>query len=118
MLLLVIDAVLGTMLLVAIALATRAPKQRSGSLRAVGWILVAVPLPAAVALHVAGALSAPVDQTLFVTGVAAFAIGSALVLGSRNDDDWSEEPDGSPPWWPEFERELEDYARRQPVTRA
>jgi hypothetical protein len=112
MTLLVLDAVLGAMLLVAIGLASRAPAQKSEEARATGWMLVAVPLPLVVALHVAGILPRTTDQALFVTGVVAFAVGSALVLGSRDDDDWREAVDDSPPWWPEFEREFEDYARR------
>jgi hypothetical protein len=110
--LLVLDAVLGLLLLVAIGFSTRAPARKSDAARAAGWILVAVPLPFAVALHVAGALPRATDQALFIAGVVAFAIGSALLLGSREDDDWREAPDESPPWWPEFERQFDEYARR------
>jgi hypothetical protein len=121
MMLLVLDAVLGAMLLVAIGLASRAPAQKSEEARATGWALVAVPLPLVVALHVAGILPRTTDQALFVGGIVAFAVGSALLLGSRDDDDWREARDDSPPWWPEFEREFEDYARRntprRPVAR-
>ena len=120
--LLVLDAGLGVMLLVAIGLSARAPAQKSDAKRAVGWFLVAVPLPAAVALHVARVVPTATDQGLFVTGVVAFAIGSAILVGARDDDDWREAEDGSPPWWPEFERELADYRRRssrpRPVVRA
>jgi len=112
MTLIVLDALLGAILLVAIALASRAPAQKSDEARATGWLLVAVPLPLVVVLHVAGVLPSTTDQALFVTGVVAFAVGSALVLGSRDDDDWREAVDDSPPWWPEFEREFDDYARR------
>src|SRR6185436_12186218 len=112
MTLIVLDAVLGAMLLVVIALASRAPAQKSDEARATGWLLVAVPLPLVVVLHVAGVLPSTTDQALFVTGVVAFAVGSALVLGSRDDDDWREAVEDSPPWWPEFEREFDDYARR------
>lgn len=112
MTLIVLDAVLGAMLLVAIALASRAPAQKSEEARATGWMLVAVPLPVAVALHIAGALPRVTDQALFVAGVVAFAAGSILLLGSRDDEDWREATDDSPPWWPEFEREFEDYTRR------
>jgi predicted tellurium resistance membrane protein TerC len=113
MTLIVLDAVLGAMLLVVIALASRAPAQKSDEARATGWLLVAVPLPLVVVLHVAGILPRTTDQALFVTGIVAFAVGSALVLGSRDDDDWREAVDDSPPWWPEFERELEEYSRRK-----
>ena len=118
---LVLDAGLGVLLLVAIGLSRHAPAQKSETKRAVGWLLVAVPLPSAVALHVAGTFGPATDQGLFVSGVVAFAIGSVLLLGARDDDDWREAPDASPPWWPEFERELQDYTRRtspRPVVRA
>jgi hypothetical protein len=117
MLLLVLDAVLGAMLLVAIALAANAPAQKSARTRVFGWALVAIPLPLAVVLHVAGAVHRTTDQALFVAGIVAFGVGSILLLGSRDDDDWSEAPDESPPWWPEFEREFRDYARRNPAPR-
>lgn len=120
--LLVLDAGLGVLLLVAIGLSTRAPAQRSATKRVIGWLLVAVPLPCAVALHLAGALPRATDQALFVAGVVAFAVGSALLLGARDDDYWHEATDDSPPWWPEFERQFHEYARRssrpRPVVRA
>lgn len=118
MTLIVLDALLGAMLLIAIALASRAPAQKSDEARATGWMLVAVPLPLVVVLHVAGVLPRTTDQALFITGVVAFAVGSALVLGSRDDDDWREAVDDSPPWWPEFEREFDDYARRNSPRRS
>jgi hypothetical protein len=114
MVLLVLDAVLGVLLLTAIAFASRAPERRSDRARAIGWMLVAVPLPVAVALHAAGELAPATDQIMFVSGVVAFAVGSALLLGSRNDDDWGEAFDYTPPWWPEFERELREYENRAP----
>jgi hypothetical protein len=67
-----------------------------------------------VCLHLAGVLSPNVDQILFLGSVVAFAAGAALLLGAANDEedeDWREGNDDSPPWWPEFERELRDYER-------
>jgi len=110
MLWLVLDLTLGALLLAAIALSSRAPAQRSDRVRLAGWTLVALPLPAAVAIHLANLLPRTTDQSLFVTGVVSFAIGSALLLGSRENDDWREAGDDSPPWWPEFEREFRRYA--------
>jgi hypothetical protein len=112
--LLVLDAVLGTLLIAAVVLSRRLPRQDSQNVRAIGWALVAIPLPFAVALHVLRALPQASDQALFVTGIVAFAIGSALLLGTKDDDDWREGVDDSPPWWPEFEREFQEYARRSP----
>ena len=118
MLLLVLDVVLGALLIGAIALSTRAPVRESEQARVAGWILVAVPLPGAVWLHLANALPRATDQTLFVMGVVAFAIGSFLLLGSRDNDDWREAGEDSPPWWPEFEREFKSYVERpRPTTR-
>ena len=79
--------------------------------------MVAIPLPLAVALHVVRALPPANDQALFVTGVVAFAIGSALLLGSRENDDWRDEGGDSPPWWPQFERDFRRYSQRAPANR-
>jgi hypothetical protein len=110
--LLLFDVVIGVLLLAAIAAAAyERPRVESGALRTYGWLLVAVPLPAAVAAHLTLHLSTTVDQTLFVAGAAAFALGAALLL-RRDDEGWREEPDDdAPPWWPAFERELRDYER-------
>jgi hypothetical protein len=108
--LLVLDAVLGTLLIAAVVLSRRLPRRDSANVRAIGCALVAIPLPFAVALHVLRALPQTSDQALFITGVVAFAIGSALLLGTKDDDDWREGADDSPPWWPEFEREFRRYA--------
>ena len=66
--LLVLDAVLGTLLIAAVVLSRRLPRQDSQNVRAIGWALVAIPLPFAVALHVLRALPQASDQALFVTG--------------------------------------------------
>jgi uncharacterized membrane protein len=112
--LLAVDVGVGVALVALIvALAARPAHRRSETSRAIGWVLVAGPLPAAVGLHLAGILSPNVDQIAFLGSVLAFAVGAALLLGKAEDEDedWRESGDDSPPWWPEFERELRDYER-------
>jgi hypothetical protein len=110
--LLLFDAGIGMLLVAAIAAAAyKRPRVEPRVMRAYGWMLVALPLPAAVAAHLTLQLPTPVDQTLFVGGAAAFALGAAILL-RRDDEGWREEPeDDSPPWWPAFERELREYER-------
>ena len=110
--LVVVDAAVGALLPAAIIVfGTRARRPRSGRVRALGWVLVAVPLPLAVALHLAGRLPASVDQAAFLACVAAFALGAALVLSDDEPDGRREDDDETPPWWPAFERELREYER-------
>ena len=117
--LLLLDAAAGIGLLATITLsARRAPQKRSRHIRALGWMLVAGPLPLAVALHAAGRLPPTADQVAFLSAVAAFAIGAALVLSADDEEDQrGDANDDSPPWWPEFEREFRAYARRPPARR-
>jgi len=101
------DGAIGVLLLAAIvAAAARRRTRRPAWARTCGWLLVAVPLPVAVALQL--------GQVAFLAGVTAFAAGAALIL---NDDeqDWSQEAetDATPPWWPAFERELHEYELQQ-----
>jgi hypothetical protein len=112
--LLLLDAAAGIGLLATITFsARRAPQKRSRHLRALGWVLVAGPLPLAVALHAAGRLPPTADQVIFLLAVAAFAIGAALVLSVDDEEDQRDDADDdSPPWWPEFEREFRRYAAR------
>jgi hypothetical protein len=116
---LLLDAAAGIGLLATITLsAQRAPQKRSRNVRTLGWVLVAGPLPLAVALHAAGRLPPTADQVAFLSAVAAFAIGAALVLSVDDQDDLRDDADDdSPPWWPEFEREFRAYARRPPTRR-
>jgi hypothetical protein len=110
--LLILDAALGALLLVVVALlASRDRRRKPRHLRALGWALVCIPLPAAVLVHVLRAVSPATDQTLFVIGVVSFAVGAALLIGSKEDEDWRHADDDSPPWWPEFEREFRTYSR-------
>jgi hypothetical protein len=113
--LLAVDVGVGVALVAVIAaLAARPTRRRGVASRALGWALVAVPLPAAVCLHLAGVFSPNVDQLAFLGSVVAFAVGAALLLGETDDEeDWREGGDDSPPWWPEFERELRDYERNR-----
>lgn len=112
--LLLLDAAAGIGLLATITLsARRAPQRRSRHVRALGWMLVTGPLPLAVALHAAGRLPPTADQVVFLSAVAAFAIGAALVLSVDDEEDKrGDADDDSPPWWPEFEREFRRYAAR------
>lgn len=116
---LLLDAAAGIGVLATITLsARRAPQKRSRHIRALGWVLVAGPLPLAVALHAAGRMPPTADQVAFLSAVAAFAIGAALVLSVDDEEDQCDDADdGSPPWWPEFEREFRAYARRPPARR-
>ena len=60
---LLLDAAAGIGVLATITLsARRAPQKRSRHIRALGWVLVAGPLPLAVALHAAGRLPPTADQ--------------------------------------------------------
>jgi hypothetical protein len=116
---LLLDAAAGIGVLATITFsARRAPQRRSRHIRALGWVLVAGPLPLAVALHAAGRLPPTADQVTFLLAVAAFAIGAALVLSIDDEEDQrGDADDDSPPWWPEFEREFRAYARRPPARR-
>jgi hypothetical protein len=116
---LLLDLAAGIGLLATIILsARRAPQKRSRHIRALGWALLAGPLPFAVALHAGGRLPPTADQVTFLSAVAAFAIGAALVLSVDDEQDQrGDADDDSPPWWPEFEREFRAYARRPPARR-
>jgi hypothetical protein len=110
-----VDVSLGVCLLAVIAVAAVRPRvSPSRPRRLVGWALVTVPLPLAVALHVFLRPPSALDQIAFIAGVVAFAAGAILVLAHEDDDERSDspaEPDPAP-WWPAFEREFRAYARR------
>jgi hypothetical protein len=121
--LLPLDAVVGVLLLAAIAFAAQRSSRSTPSarVRASGWALVAGPLPLAVLLHLIFPPRESIDQAAFLAGAAAFAIGALIIL-SRDTEDWREEADeSSPPWWPAFERNFREYelesSRRRRVVR-
>jgi hypothetical protein len=104
------DAAIGVLLLAAIAIASRQSRRVwSARVRTCGWLLVAVPLPLAVGVHLMIRLPLLVDQGAFIAGVVAFAIGAVLVLGDEETDWRSEREDDTPPWWPAFERDFRHY---------
>ena len=111
---LLIDLVLGIALVATVAVATRSRFGASSERRRVlGWLLIAVPLPLAVGLQLFAPLPPALGETAFVAGVAAFAAGALLVLNSDDEDDLHEGADPeTPPWWPEFERDFDEYVRR------
>jgi len=108
--LVLVDAAVGVLVPAAIIVfGIRARRPRSARVRGFGWLLVAVPLPLAVALHLAGRLPATVDQATFLACVAAFALGAALVLSGEEPGWGREDADETPPWWPAFEEEFRAY---------
>jgi hypothetical protein len=113
--LLALSVLLGLGVLAVIALgARRSPPRPSTARRALGFALVAVPLPLAVALHLFVWPASALDRIAFVVAVAAFGAGALLVLpGDEEDDqqdDRTDDPDPAP-WWPDFERDFRAYAR-------
>jgi hypothetical protein len=111
----VLDAAAGVFLLAAIAAAAATKSRRHATVtrRTVGWLLVGVPLPLAVALQLMGRLPPSFAQAAFISGLAAFAGGALLILAAEDDDDeWTEADDRPPPWWPDFEGEFRDYELR------
>lgn len=101
------DGAIGVLLLAAIMAAARRQRATPPAwARTCGWLLVAVPLPLAVALQL--------GQVAFLAAIVAFAAGAALLLGNeRRDWNREDEADDTPPWWPAFERELREYELRQ-----
>lgn len=118
---LVIDVMLAAVLVAAVVLAFKPTLSGVSSQRrrAVGWLLIAVPLPLAVGIEAFAPLPRVLADAAFVAGLTAFALGAFLVLIPDDEDDRraGADPD-SPPWWPEFEREFRVYARRSSRPRA
>jgi hypothetical protein len=113
--LLLLDVAVGGLLLATIAIAAgkRVRRVPAPKVRTCAWLLVAVPLPAAVVIQLAGLLSPGLNQALFLFGAAAFGVGAFLIL-AENDEGWREAAeDDTPPWWPAFERELQHWEREQ-----
>jgi len=111
----VLDLVLGIGLLATIGLAaTRWRPAAEAPSASLGWLLIAVPLPLVVTFRLTLPSSPLGGQAAFVAGVLAFAVGAALILSGRDEDDAGGHADPDPtPWWPDFEREFRAYARRQ-----
>jgi hypothetical protein len=111
-----VDLVVGLMLVGTIALAaTRSlSARRSPLLRVLGWALVAVPLPLTVGFRLFMPSHPAGGEAPFVLSVVAFAFGAVLILARGSEGNSQADGDTVPaPWWPEFEREFRDYARRQ-----
>jgi hypothetical protein len=110
-----VDLAIALCVLVLIAAAALRPVETSPRARLVGWGLIAVPLPAVLAVHLSVLHSGRLDEILFVSALVAFALGAVLVLG-RDDrrDDGPAPDDPEPHWWPDFEREFRTYARTRP----
>ena len=114
------DAALGAIAICAIALAPVLHSRLQVG-PAAGWgvpLVLALPLIVIAGPRFGGGRA--VNQALFVTAVVAFVVGSAIIVGGNSDDG----PDGppndgdpgsDPPWWPGFERDFRQYARRQRV---
>jgi hypothetical protein len=110
--LLVLNLAIGTSLVLAVAgAALRRARSGSDRRRRLARALVAVPLPLAVTVHLLVELPLVLDEVMFATGALAFAAGAFLMLG-RDDDLGTGRDDSEPPWWPEFERRLQEYSKR------
>jgi hypothetical protein len=110
-----VDLALGLTLLATIGFAaTRPPLAAAVSgRRALGWLLVAVPLPIVVGFRLLLPGKPAGDEGAFILAIVAFAVGTLLLLARDDEDDRDGEMGGDPaPWWPEFEREFRAYARR------
>lgn len=118
---LVIDVMLAAVLVAAVVLGCKRTLLAVSSQRrrAVGWLLIAVPLPLAVGIEAVAPLPRVLADAAFVAGLTAFGLGALLVLSGQDEDDPrpGADPD-SPPWWPDFEREFRVYARRSSRPRA
>jgi hypothetical protein len=118
--LLVIDSMLAAVLVAALVLAFggRAAAASAERRRVVGWLLIALPLPAAAGLELFASPPRALADAAFVAGLSMFALGALLVLRRAEDDGPGAGADPeSPPWWPEFERQFRAYARRRPRQR-
>jgi hypothetical protein len=106
---------LGLSVLAVIAVAARrSPKSRSSpARRSFGYVLVVVPLPLAVALHLFLWPASAFDRIAFVVGVLCFSAGVLLVVTGDDEGEQPEFPDDPDPapWWPDFEREFREYAQ-------
>jgi hypothetical protein len=82
----------------------------------VGWLLAVAALVADAAV-IAATHSWTFAATYTLLAIT-WALSLAAFLSLRRRDDGSDggsdrAPDPEPPWWPDFERQFRDYARRQ-----
>ena len=107
------DAAVGLALVAAIILAAVRPPSLPSTPKWVAWLLVAT-LPAVVVGRLVFSGPETAFQVAFILGVVGFALGAVLMLSADADadDDWRIGDIEPPPWWPDFERDFEDYARR------
>jgi len=107
------DAAVGLALVAAIILAAVRPPSLPSTPKWVAWLLVAT-LPAVVVGRLLFPGPEAAFQVAFILGVVGFALGAVLMLSADDeaDDDWHIGDIEPPPWWPDFERDFEDYARR------
>jgi hypothetical protein len=99
-------------LLAAVGVAAQLPFATSGHRREVGCVLVAIPLPSAVAVHLFLLRGGLIDEAWFVGGLMAFSVGAAFLLGGDEPGDDGPAPDDLEPyWWPDFERGFRAYER-------
>lgn len=80
--------------------------------RRVGFGLLAIPLPSAVALSFARDPRELLSQLLLIIGIVSFVAGALLVLADDSDGppEGGSRIDSDPPWWPDFERAFQLYA--------
>jgi hypothetical protein len=105
-----LDVAIGIAVLAVIGVAAVRPTVKvSAELQMLGWFLVAVPLPAAIAIHLSVLHSGRLDQALFISALLAFALGAMLVLAGDSDDEGGRDDEPEPHWWPAFEQSLHDY---------
>jgi hypothetical protein len=111
-----VDLALGVILIAAIGFAAGQswPAAQERRHQLLGWLLVTVPLPLVVSVRLVFPTAALGSQGAFVCAVLAFAAGAVLVLSGRGDkeDELMERGPGPAPWWPDFERDFQSYARR------
>jgi hypothetical protein len=105
---------MSVLLLAVIGASAVRPIATSHRARQVGYALVLVPLPSAVAVHLLLLHAGRLDQLLFVNALVAFGAGAILVLGrDERSDGGGVGDDPEPHWWPDFERELREYTSRE-----
>src|SRR6059058_2188483 len=103
--------------LVGVAIGTAAVAWRSMRWTLCGRLelgLVTIGAAAIPAFGLALVLAGPVAALTVPTGATLLGFALALAFGGGDVDP---EPDGEPPWWPSFERDLRRYERTRVPTR-